>query len=180
MNRVSDSHALGLSLLVSGKTCANVNVAQILIKQNINITYEYLYYYLLSVKPIIQENAMYSTGNGSVTMSHFRELKIKVLKPHIIQQYSLDTDFEFMDHLKTNIQAIFRTQDLALKGLMQKVLMIGQTEMKQEFKQAIDDDDMDQIIESVNKTILINPGNGLIESKNLKKNKQMIKEMVCQ
>ena len=85
-----------------------------------------------------------------------------------------------MDHLKTNIQAIFRTQDLALKGLMQKVLMIGQAELKQELKQAIDDDDMDQIIESVNKTILINPGNGLIESNNLKKNKQMIKEMVSE
>jgi hypothetical protein len=70
-----------------------------------------------------------------------------------------------MDHLKTNIQAIFKCQYLALKGLMQKVLMIGQTEMKQELKQAIDDDDMDQIIESVNKTILINPGYGLIEKR---------------
>jgi type I restriction-modification system DNA methylase subunit len=140
-NKISDSHALGLPLLVSGQTSANVHVSQILIKKNINITYEYLYYYLLLIKPIIQENAKYSTGLGGVNMDHFREYKIKVLKPHIMVQHNINQMFQQMDDLKIELvgkNELYKTKLDELFGLAKGQLIEPMDELSLVESEAIE------------------------------------------
>jgi type I restriction-modification system DNA methylase subunit len=122
--KISDSHALGYNYLVNGKIACNVAVYKLEIINN-NISYKYLHYYLLSVKPIIQENSRYTTGNGNVDMDHLINMKIKVLKPDIIKQYGLDKDFEFVENLKNNINNTLNAEKLALEKLMKMVLENG-------------------------------------------------------
>jgi hypothetical protein len=127
-NKISDSHALGLPMLVKNKCSSNVHVSQIIIKQNI-LTYDYLFYYLLMLKPKIQENAKYSTGLGGVDMDYFRSRIIRILKPEIIKKYKLDEDFDFMDKLRNDIQNTLKLQEETTKEMMK--LVLNSTEEKE-------------------------------------------------
>jgi hypothetical protein len=63
------------------------------------MSYKYLHYYLLCIKHIIQEEARYTTGNGNVNMDHFRNLKIKVLKPEIRSYVSTTSILKYENKL---------------------------------------------------------------------------------
>ena len=116
-NKVSDSHGLGLTLLVKGKCSSNVHVSQILIIKKYNISYEYLYYYLKNLKYCIQENAKYSTGLGSVDMEHFKKLIIKVLFDTQIKKYNIQKLFDEIDELKNNLESSKTNYQKELKDL---------------------------------------------------------------
>lgn len=77
-NKISDTHALGLSLLVKGKTAAVSDVLKITLKDTSLLSYEYLLYYLMKVKPDIQGNAHYTTGLGHCDMNYVKNIKINV------------------------------------------------------------------------------------------------------
>lgn len=135
-NKISDSHALGLPILVKGKCSSNVHVSKITIINNI-ISYDYLFYYLLMSKPKIQENAKYSTGLGGVDMEYFRNLSIRILKPDIISKYKLDEDFEFMDKLKNDIQNTLKIQEETTKQMMSLVLNHTSSDEKVELNEEL-------------------------------------------
>jgi hypothetical protein len=131
-NKVSDTHALGLPILVRGKSSSNVHVSQILIKNTNLLSYSYLYYYLRVLKPKIQENAKYSTGLGGVDMDYFRSRNIRILKPNLISQYKLDDDFVFMDKLRNDISNTLKLQEITTKQMMSLILDLSQIGSEQD------------------------------------------------
>lgn len=120
-NKISDSHGLGMNFLVKGKSSANVKLRQLTLKKNI-MTYVYLHYYLKVLKPIIQEDSHYTTGLGNIDVPKFNDLKIRVLKPHIMTKYKLQEEFDFMDKLKSDIANTLKNQEDITKQMMKLVL----------------------------------------------------------
>ena len=55
-------------------------------------------------------------------MSELRNLKIRILKPHIISQYKLDDDFIFMDRLRNDISNTLKLQEETTRQMMSLVL----------------------------------------------------------
>ena len=101
-NKISESHALALPILVKGYCSSNVHVSQLTLINNA-ITYDYLYYCLKILRPLIQDNAKYSTGLGGVDMDHFRKLKLKILAPKTIKK-QLQPLFDEVDKMKSNLE----------------------------------------------------------------------------
>ena len=120
-NRISDTHGLAKCYLTKGKSACVSDVIQI--KSNIDI--DYLYYYLLILKSQIQENSNYSTGLGHVDMNYFKNMSIRILKPHLITQYKLDDDFIFIDRLKNDIQNTLKLQEVTTKSMMSEIFNTG-------------------------------------------------------
>jgi hypothetical protein len=117
-NKISTTNGLALPLLCSGKIASVIDAIKIDSKHNI----DYLYYYLIMKRPLIQDNAKFTVGLGHVDMEYFKNLPIRILKSHLIQQYKLDDDFIFMDKLRNDIQNTLKLQEDTTKQMMSLVL----------------------------------------------------------
>ena len=106
--------------MVKGKIASNKAVYMMKPIKQTNITY--IKYYLDIKKPNLQESANYSTGLGNVDMNYFKNMPIRILKPHLITQYKLDDDFILMDKLRNDIQNTFKLQENTTKNMMTLVL----------------------------------------------------------
>ena len=99
-NKVSESHALALPILVKEKAASVSDVIQIKSKQNI----KYMYYMLNILRQKIQENAKYSIGLGHVDMTYFKNLNIKVLTEKQMKKLKLQELFDEVDELKETLE----------------------------------------------------------------------------
>lgn len=118
-NRISDTNGLALPILVKNKCSAVLDVVKIF-SEKVNI--DYLYFWIKSIRTVIQENAKYTTNLGHVDMEKFKNMKIRVLKPHMITKYNLDKEFDFMDKLKNDISQTLKNQEDITKQMMKLVL----------------------------------------------------------
>ena len=117
-NKISTSNGLALPIICSGKVATVIDVIKIETSFNIN----YLYYYLKLQRPKIQDNSKFTVGLGHVDMEYFKNMPIRVLKPHLITQYKLDDDFKFMELLRNDIQNTLKMQEDTTKQMMALVL----------------------------------------------------------
>jgi type I restriction-modification system DNA methylase subunit len=115
-NKISNTHALGLPLLVKGKCASNVHVCKLNLLKNI-CNVEYLYYYMLILRPLIQENAKYSTGLGGVNMEHFKNIIIKVLTEKQMKKLKLQELFDEVDKLKEDLENNKKSYEKYMKEL---------------------------------------------------------------
>ena len=83
----------------------------------------YLYFYVLR-DDVTNYLISKSTGSGypAISSDDVKNVIILVLKPHIIKQYKLDEEFEFMDKLRDSIQTTLKHQEEATKQMMKLVL----------------------------------------------------------
>lgn len=94
-NKVSNTHALGLSLLVFGKIACVCDVLKVNINDDI-IKTKFMFNYLKNLKDRIQENAHYTTSLGHCNMEYIKNIEIQIPsiedQQHIIEQMeTLDT-----------------------------------------------------------------------------------------
>jgi len=113
-----NANSIGSVLLCYNKIASVPDMIKIDSKQNI----DYLCYYLTVNKYIIKSFAHTSTGLGHIDMSELRNLKIRILKPHLISQYKLDDDFIFMDKLRNDISNTLKLQEETTRQMMSLVL----------------------------------------------------------
>ena len=85
-------------------------------------SYEYLFYYLRSIHQSIKQMAVTSVGLGWLNFEKMSSIKIRILKPHIIAQYKLQEEFDFMDKLKNDISQTLKNQEDITKQMMKLVL----------------------------------------------------------
>jgi type I restriction-modification system DNA methylase subunit len=77
----------------------------------INIKPHYLYFYLLR-DDITDYLVSKSSGSGypTITTTTVENMKIKILKPHIIEKYNLEEEFEFVHKLRNDIINTLKNQ----------------------------------------------------------------------
>jgi hypothetical protein len=65
-----------------------------------------------------------STGSGypAINTISIIDMKIRILKPHIITKYKLQEDFDFMDKLKSDISNTLKNQEDVTKQMIKLVL----------------------------------------------------------
>jgi len=100
-NRVSNDHALGQVYLVKDIIGANEGVYQLNTIKPININY--LYYYLKTKTPYLQETAYYSTGMGNLHKENLRNMEIKIPKESIMNKYKLIKYFNEIEKLQSEM-----------------------------------------------------------------------------
>ena len=81
----------------------------------------YIGYYILSQTDYYMGLTTGSIQQG-LNQDTFYQSTIKVLKPHLMEKYGLNKDFEFMDKLKDDIQQLFKDQEEFTKQMMALVL----------------------------------------------------------
>ncbi len=116
-NKISETNGLALPILVKGKTACVMDVIKINITQAVNT--DYLYYYLKIIRSIIQENAKYTVGLGHVDMTHFKNMKIRVLKPKIMNKHKLEQLFNEVDNLKQELDKTKAEYQAEIKKFME-------------------------------------------------------------
>jgi len=100
-----------------------VSTGFILLRPNNLITSDYLYFYILrddTTNYFINK----STGSGypAINVDSICDMKIRVLKPHMITKYKLQEEFDFMDKLKNDISQTLKNQEDITKQMMKLVL----------------------------------------------------------
>jgi len=118
-NRISETNGLALSILVKNKCATVLDVVKI--DSNI-INIKYLHYFIKINRANIQNNAKFTTNLGHVDMEKFKNIKLRVLKPHIMSQYKLQEEFDFMEKLKSDIMSTLKNQEDVTKQMMKLVL----------------------------------------------------------
>lgn len=87
-NKVSDTHSLALPKLMSGKIACTNGV----IKIETALDPYYVYFQLLTLRPVIQDRANYTVGLGHVDMDHLKSLHLRIPKVdnlnEVFQQYT--------------------------------------------------------------------------------------------
>lgn len=117
------AHGLGSVNLVCNKIAAVSDMVMIYSKIT-TVQNDYLYYFLISIKNNIRSTAETTTGLGHISLTKVKDMKIRILKPHIISKYKLDDDFIFMDKLKNDIQNTLKIQEETTKQMMSMILDI--------------------------------------------------------
>jgi type I restriction enzyme S subunit len=95
-NKISNTHALGLSILVNGKTACVSDVLKINILSN-TINVKFLYNYMKNLKDIIQEKAHYTTSLGHCDMEHIKS--IDIILPSLEDQEKIVKQMSIYDNL---------------------------------------------------------------------------------
>lgn len=144
-NKISESHALALPILVKSKTATVSDVIQI--KSKINI--EYLYCFLLLKRSYIQDNAKYTTGLGHVDMDHFKKLSICVLKSHIMEQHNIQQLFDEIDELKTSLEKNKINYESQMKTLFDNFKCNEISQTNNETKEPIINIDLEELNEYI-------------------------------
>jgi type I restriction enzyme S subunit len=124
-----------------------------IVLQPININSYYLYFYLLR-DDITNYLINKSTGSiyPSVTVTAIENMKIRILKPHIIKKYNLEGEFEFMDKLRNDISQTLKNQEEITKQMMKLVLNQGKNE-KDEKDEKEETEETEEIENISNKSI---------------------------
>jgi restriction endonuclease S subunit len=88
----------------------------------INIKPHYLYFYLLR-DDITDYLVSKSSGSGypTITTTTVENMKIKILKPHIIEKYNLEEEFEFVHKLRNDIINTLKNQEEIIKQMTKVV-----------------------------------------------------------
>jgi hypothetical protein len=119
------------------------------LKISTNYNYDYLYHYLKSNYNLVKSFAETSVGLGHISTEKFKNMKIRILKPHIIAKYKLEEEFEFMDKLKNDISQTLKNQEDITKQMMKLVLSSDKTEKTEEIKKILEieesSDDLDEL-----------------------------------
>lgn len=91
--------------------------------ENIKINKMYFYFALLGVLNSIDFKTTdgYSTV-GCLKIADVRQLTIRIPKPHVMEKYNLEKEFEFVDNLRTSIQQMLKEQEQLTKDMMRLVL----------------------------------------------------------
>lgn len=110
---------LALPILCKGKIAAVTDVIKIDIK--LNNYNDYMYYYLKLIRQDIMNNSNFTISLGHVDMDYFKNLKVKILKPHILKKYNLYEEFELIDNLKNSYQNTINHQINTTKQMMKLV-----------------------------------------------------------
>jgi restriction endonuclease S subunit len=119
-----NANSVGNVLLVKGKIGAVPDTLKI----STNYNYDYLYHYLKSNYNLVKSFAETSVGLGHISTEKFKNMKIRIIKPHIIAKYKLEEEFEFMDKLKNDISQTLKNQEDITKQMMKLVLSSEKTE----------------------------------------------------
>ena len=101
-NKVSNDHALGQVYLVNGIIGANEGIYQLNTLKELNINY--LYYYLKTKTPYLQETAYYSTGIGNLHKENLRNMEMKIPKESIMKKYKLIEYFNEIEKLQSEMK----------------------------------------------------------------------------
>jgi restriction endonuclease S subunit len=140
-----NANSVGNVLLVKGKIGAVPDTLKI----STNYNYDYLYHYLKSNYNLVKSFAETSVGLGHISTEKFKNMKIRILKPHIIAKYKLEEEFEFMDKLKNDISQTLKNQEDITKQMMKLVLSSDKTEKTEEIKKTLEieesSDDLDEL-----------------------------------
>ena len=91
------------------------------IKCNKLIDTRYMYYYIKS-KIEYYDDMMNGSTIGGTSKDFLNKQQIRILKPHLLEQYGLNQDFEFMDKLRNDIQQTLKDQETFTKQMMKLVL----------------------------------------------------------
>ena len=119
-NKISNNHALGQVYLVNENIGANEGVYQLNIKNDV-YNVNYLYYYLKSKTPYLQENAYYSTGIGNLHKEKLRNMEIKLPKDKSLID-NLQPLFDEVEELQKEIKELNETYNNYLTELSKEAI----------------------------------------------------------
>ena len=119
-NRISNNHALGQVYLINKNIGANEGIYQLNIKSDI-YNVNYLYYYLKSKTPYLQENAYYSTGIGNLHKEKLRNMEIKLPKDKSLID-NLQPLFDEVEELQKEIKELDETYNEYLQELSKSAI----------------------------------------------------------
>lgn len=158
-NKISNNHALGQVYLVNENIGANEGIYQLNIKNDV-YNVNYLYYYLKSKTPYLQENAYYSTGIGNLHKEKLRNMEIKLPKDKILID-NLQPLFNEVEELQKEIKELNETYNNYLNELSkaaiinQEILNSNdiQEEIQEEPKEEIQEEETTSIKSNKSQTI---------------------------
>jgi type I restriction enzyme S subunit len=116
------------------------------ILSHLKINPEYILYYLL--RDDITNYFMSKTiGSGYPELNTLilNNLRIRILKPHIIAKYKLEEDYDFMDKLKNDISQTLKNQEDITKQMMKLVLSPDKTEEIKKTLETVESDNLDEL-----------------------------------
>ena len=121
---------------------------EVYVLNSLKSTNDYMYYYLKSIMNKFEELS-HSTTISRISKDVIKNMKIRILKPHIIAKYKLEEEFEFMDKLKNDISQTLKNQENITKQMMKLVLSSDKTEKIEEIKKTLEieesSDDLDEL-----------------------------------
>ena len=119
-NKVSNDHALGQVYLINGDIGANEGIYQLNTIKDININY--LYYFLKTKTPYLQETAYYSTGIGNLHKENLRNMEIKIVKDSIMKKNKLIESFNQIEKLQTEMKEADTEYKKLIKELSEEAI----------------------------------------------------------
>jgi len=172
-NKVSDSHGLGLPILVKGKSAGVSDVVQININKKSVV--KFFYYYLLKLKSEIQKKAHYTTSLGHCDMKHFKNLVLSL--PSIEDQEKIVKEMEQYEKQEEVSKKAIEDLDKLIKDRFDYHLKLCEEVSKKEKKEIKEDkEDIKEEIEIDSlEEALKEDENIKSENKSVKKSKKVSK-----
>ena len=119
-NKISIDHALGQVYLINGDIGANEGIYQLNTIKDININY--LYYFLKTKTPYLQETAYYSTGIGNLHKENLRNMEIKIVKDSIMKKNKLIESFQQIEKLQIELKEADTLYKKLIKELSEEAI----------------------------------------------------------
>ena len=152
-NDPDGNHGMGKVYLVNGKVACRSTVKSLFIKNNDTITYEYLYYILMSNRININNMAKFTTNLGVIKNEDLYTLKIPLpsleIQEKIVEELSM---------IETNIKSI----ETRIKQLKEEKEKFKKYSRKSEIKELLKDAD----IKKLNEECKINGGTRIVKKNN--------------